>query len=402
MRKTLMICWVANVWLFTQPGLVWANEEPNKIPFPVLEKGNVHNMGQYPYLLPPVEEKPHWPELIKLPSQDAGTHKPKTMAPVKDVPAAVLKESSATVETDAPAKKGKATEKDKVTGNINVAPEAVVHGKKTSTNEMGSYIPTQGEDAPVESVTETIKPATEEPLVSQVAPFIGNPAPITEMDSRPAPPKIVVIIDDLGYTKRGMEEALSLPVHVVLAILPKTPFADKTIEQSARQKRTTILHAPMENERELPLGPGGLYAHMGEQEFKRVLRQDLDNVPRVRGINNHMGSLLTTKSQHMEWVMDVMSERSLFFVDSLTSAKSVAYKVAKERGIKTVSRNVFLDNEQTEKAISIQFDKLLKLAHERGSAVAIGHPYPETMSVLKKRLVKRLPAQLVTIDELLH
>lgn len=230
----------------------------------------------------------------------------------------------------------------------------------------------------------------------------SNPSPMSEMDALPEPPKIVVIIDDVGYNRRGMEESLSLPLPVVLAILPETPYAKKAAEKARLQERTTILHAPMENERELKLGPGGLYVEMDEQAFKTMLRADIDSVPGVKGVNNHMGSLLTTHRQHMEWVMDVMQERSLFFVDSLTSPQSVAHVIASERGVLTVTRDVFLDNVRTQAAIDKQFKRLLKRAHENGVAVAIGHPYPETTQYLQRRLNSSISAQLVNINLLLN
>lgn len=199
-------------------------------------------------------------------------------------------------------------------------------------------------------------------------------------------PKIVILIDDLGYNRKGMEAALDLPAQVALAILPSTPFALKTAEVSQQQKRITLLHAPMENQRELKLGPGGLYANMTEQELKTSLIKDIDSLPGIVGVNNHMGSLLTTKQTSMNWVMETLKERSLFFIDSLTSPKSVAHKTAQDYGLRTVSRDVFLDNIRNEKAIDKQFNRLLKTARSQGVALAIGHPYPETMAYLHKRL----------------
>lgn len=199
-------------------------------------------------------------------------------------------------------------------------------------------------------------------------------------------PKIVILIDDLGYNRKGMQAALQLPSQVALAILPSTPFALKTAQVSQQQQRITLLHAPMENQRELKLGPGGLYAKMNEQELKSSLRKDIDSLPGISGVNNHMGSLLTTKQQSMNWVMETLKERSLFFIDSLTSPDSVAQQTAQQYGLRTVSRDVFLDNIRSEKAIDKQFNRLLKTARAQGVALAIGHPYPETMAYLQKRL----------------
>lgn len=212
------------------------------------------------------------------------------------------------------------------------------------------------------------------------------PAKKLAVDAHPKMPRIAILIDDLGYNRQGMESSLSLPTEVALAILPSTPFATQTALTAQKQKRITLLHAPMENLRELKLGPGGLYAKMTEQELKETLTKDLDGLPGIQGVNNHMGSLLTTKADSMKWVMETLKGRSLFFIDSLTSPKSVAKKTAQEQGLETVGRDVFLDNIRTEQAIDRQFSRLLKLARLHGSALAIGHPYPETMDYLKKRL----------------
>ncbi|WP_460757012.1 divergent polysaccharide deacetylase family protein [Marinomonas epiphytica] len=200
--------------------------------------------------------------------------------------------------------------------------------------------------------------------------------------------KIVILIDDLGYNRKGMEGALALPNEVALAILPSTPFAQKTALTSKEQGRLIILHAPMETEHKFKLGPGGLYADMTEQELKETLLRDIESLPDIQGVNNHMGSLLTAQPDAMQWVMETLKPRSLFFIDSLTSPHSVAEQTAKEMGLKTAKRDVFLDNFRTEKAIDKQFSRLVKLAHKQGIALAIGHPYPETMTYLKKRLAQ--------------
>ncbi|WP_240537153.1 divergent polysaccharide deacetylase family protein [Marinomonas flavescens] len=217
-------------------------------------------------------------------------------------------------------------------------------------------------------------------------------------------PRIAILIDDLGYNRQGMESALALPKNVALAILPLTPFAHKTATQAKKQHRVTLLHAPMENVRELKLGPGGLYAKMTEEQLKKALIKDIDSLPGIKGVNNHMGSLLTAKQDSMDWVMEVLKKRSLFFIDSLTSSHSVAKETAQKHGLKTTSRDIFLDNIRTEKAIDRQFSRLVKEAKHSGVALAIGHPYPETMAYLKKRLVKleKEGVRLVPLTTVLH
>lgn len=214
---------------------------------------------------------------------------------------------------------------------------------------------------------------------------VSKPEETSVIDDRPS---ITIIIDDLGYNRRGMEESLSLPVEVALAILPHTPFSKKTALAATEQTRNIILHVPMENERELKLGPGGLYKSMGEKELKETLKAGIESVPGIQGINNHMGSLLTQDTQRMEWVMEVIQPMELFFIDSLTSPNSVALANALKFDLTTTRRDVFLDNIQDEKAIDRQFKRLLAIAKKRGKALAIGHPYPATMNYLSKRLAK--------------
>ncbi|MFT4573832.1 MAG: hypothetical protein ACI85E_001037, partial [Marinomonas primoryensis] len=122
------------------------------------------------------------------------------------------------------------------------------------------------------------------------------PAKILAVDVHPKMPRIAILIDDLGYNRQGMESSLALPYEVALAILPETPFALPTALTAKEQGRITLLHAPMENQRELKLGPGGLYANMTEHQLKATLNKGLDGLPGIQGVNNHMGSLLTTKA----------------------------------------------------------------------------------------------------------
>jgi uncharacterized protein len=258
-------------------------------------------------------------------------------------------------------------------------------------------------DAPIDRESKYVNPLTKPEQSHESSKKEVVPAKKLAVDSHPKMPRIAILIDDLGYNRQGMDSSLMLPTEVALAILPSTPFATQTALTAQKQKRITLLHAPMENQRELKLGPGGLYAKMTEHELKATLSKDLDGLPGIQGVNNHMGSLLTTKADSMKWVMETLKGRSLFFIDSLTSPKSVAKKTAQEYGLDTVSRDVFLDNIRTEQAIDKQFSRLLKLARQHGSALAIGHPYPETMAYLKKRLnhLEQDGVRLVRLSDLL-
>jgi len=159
----------------------------------------------------------------------------------------------------------------------------------------------------------------------------------------------------------------------------------------------------MENTHDRPLGPGALTTDLSRDDFIRVLSDDLDAVPYVQGLNNHMGSLLTTLEPQMQWVMALARQRGLFFIDSRTTADSIAMEVAQQQGIPSIQRDVFLDHEQTTEFVHQQFMRTIAIARRYGSAVAIGHPYPVTVDYLRLALplLDEQGIRLVTASALL-
>lgn len=199
-------------------------------------------------------------------------------------------------------------------------------------------------------------------------------------------PAIVIIIDDVGDNYRLGSAAVQLPGPVTFAVLPHSPFGARLAHQAYRNGKDVILHAPMQNTQDRPLGPGALTRDLAQQKFIDTLNKGLDTVPYAQGMNNHMGSLLTTLEPQMNWVMDVAKRRGLYFVDSRTTPDSVALKAARRHGIPSLVRDVFLDHERTEAFVHQQFMQTVAIAKRYGSAVAIGHPYPVTVEYLVKAL----------------
>lgn len=200
-------------------------------------------------------------------------------------------------------------------------------------------------------------------------------------------PAITLIIDDMGNEREQGEAAVSLGSSVTYAFLPYTPHARWLAELAHANGSEVMLHLPMESLNGNSPGPGSLTQYMTREEFRRTLVSDLAAVPHVVGLNNHMGSLLTRHPGAMAWLMAAVRGKSnLIFVDSRTTRMTVAQAIAEEYGIPNTRRDLFLDNDRSPEAINRQFDKLLLLAHNRGFAVAIGHPYPETITLLRRRL----------------
>ena len=200
-------------------------------------------------------------------------------------------------------------------------------------------------------------------------------------------PAIAIIIDDIGYLEKRDTQAIQLPGAITYAFLPHTPYAYDLALLAHSRNKEVMLHLPMESMEHKQLGPGGLTLDMTYQEFARQLQSDLASVPHVVGINNHMGSLLTRHPGHMVWLMREINKRdNLYFVDSYTTKDSVAEQIANENQVPNLRRDVFLDNDRDPARIEYQFRRLLKLARKNGIALAIGHPYPETIALLAKQL----------------
>ena len=217
-------------------------------------------------------------------------------------------------------------------------------------------------------------------------------------------PRVAIIIDDIGYNIPLGQRTVNLPGALTLAVLPKPPGAVSLAKAGFTAGKEIILHAPMSNHHDKKLGPGGLTEQLSEIDFKRTLNQSIDSVPHAVGVNNHMGSKLTTQSQPMQWVMEILAARNMYFIDSVTHGESVAYQTARRLGIVTSKRDIFLDNDVSELAISRQFDKLIRLARLQGYAIAIGHPYQETLNILEQRLpeLQQHNIDLIHISKLLN
>ncbi len=196
-----------------------------------------------------------------------------------------------------------------------------------------------------------------------------------------------IIIDDVGYNFKHGQDVINLPAALTIAILPETTYAKDLARLAVKNNKEVMLHLPMQSVEHHKHSPGTLDLHMTKTEFKTQLRTSLNSVPYVRGINNHMGSLLTRHPGHMTWLMDELSKRGgLYFVDSRTTSKSIAAKIAVEYDIPNLSRDFFLDPNDKKGTLRQQFDRFIRRINQRGYALAIAHPYPSTVKFLQDHL----------------
>jgi hypothetical protein len=222
---------------------------------------------------------------------------------------------------------------------------------------------------------------------------------------RDAPVRVAIIIDDLGNHGELGRQAVALPGDLTYSILPLRPYSRDLAGQANAQGKEVMLHLPMQTSDGRPIGGGGLSLGMDRTQFMHALRDGLASVPHVAGVNNHMGSLLTRHPGAMRWLMeDLACFDRLYFVDSRTDVRTVARRQAREAGLANAERDVFLDNLQDRDYIRGQLRRLIAEAKRGGSAIGIGHPYPDTLAVLAEELPKLADQgiQLVPVSRLVE
>jgi polysaccharide deacetylase 2 family uncharacterized protein YibQ len=260
------------------------------------------------------------------------------------------------------------------------------------------------------------------PLVSQgqAGPKIEPPFEIYPLENPPpAPPqkepvppsherlpKVALIIDDLGNDRRLARKFIRLDSNLTISILPQSPFT-KYIAKDARENGLEImLHQPMEPN-EYPKvhpGPGVLLTAMSPDAIIDQLNANLDAIPDIKGVNNHMGSKMTANAPQMRQIFSVLKKRDLFFVDSRTTRESTCRMSASLLQVPFAERDVFIDHRHNSDFIHRQLKELVRIAQKKGFAVGIAHPHVstyevllETLPELKKRIELVPVSQIVKI-----
>ncbi|MFW6149286.1 MAG: divergent polysaccharide deacetylase family protein [Atribacterota bacterium] len=222
---------------------------------------------------------------------------------------------------------------------------------------------------------------------------------------KPDMPKIAIIIDDLGYQIEIAERIMNLKFPVTISILPFLSNSQSIAKMAKEKNMSILLHLPMEpHNSNINPGKGAIYSSMKEEEIKTKMSAIFQDLPGIDGMNNHMGSKLTEDREIMKIILGEIQNRNMFFIDSMTSPNSVGFELSKQMGIKTAHRSVFLDNDQDMDYIRQQIKKLKELALKNGKAIAIGHPYCNTIDVLIEEGLQ-LQAEgikIVKLEELLE
>jgi polysaccharide deacetylase 2 family uncharacterized protein YibQ len=218
-------------------------------------------------------------------------------------------------------------------------------------------------------------------------------------------PKIAIIIDDIGYDKTIANKFLALNAVLTFSILPYSPY-EKSIARSVHSKGYDVmLHLPMEPD-EYPSinpGPGVLLTSMTPDQLIGQLNEDLDAFPFITGVNNHMGSKMTTVSPQLNQIFSVLKGKGLFFIDSRTTPDTLCKPSAQLFKVPFAQKDVFIDHKPEPDFIRKQIHRLIMIADSHGEAVGIAHPHPETYNVLREMLPElEKKAALVRASDIVH
>ncbi|HXM93265.1 MAG TPA: divergent polysaccharide deacetylase family protein [Candidatus Dormibacteraeota bacterium] len=217
--------------------------------------------------------------------------------------------------------------------------------------------------------------------------------------------RLAIILDDLGNDRAAAESIFALPYALTISVLPEQLHSKEIAEEAQRRGYQVMLHLPMQPVGKERAEAQELHPGMPKGEMSVLVDRFLREVPGVAGVNNHQGSQSTSDSALMAELMPLLRERRLFYIDSRTTAATVAYDTAQRLGVRSGYRNVpFLDDVAKVGEVRKQLQLAVLDAQKNGDAIAIGHPHEATLRALREVLpqVKAQGVRLVFASEVVH
>lgn len=239
------------------------------------------------------------------------------------------------------------------------------------------------------STVEDKPPARPTQQVAAAAASAGPPTwrryavPFDDLNSRPL---VAIVIDDAGLDRPRSKRAWELPGPITVSFLPYAKDLREQAKAARAHGNELMLHMPMEPEGHADPGPGALLVSLSDGDLRQRLTQALESFDGYVGMNNHMGSRFTAWRPGMETVLRILRARGLLFLDSRTTRQSVGDQLARELGVPSVARNVFLDDDEAIDAVRRKLAETEAVARRQGFAVAIGHPHEATLQALAEWL----------------
>ena len=277
--------------------------------------------------------------------------------------------------------------------------------------------------SPADHSSAAIRPESRHPVPPAASPGVQKPAyevfskgrppvkPVTRLPQLPGdrPPLVAIIIDDVGYDQHIAEQFMSMEIPLTFSMLPHSPFSRSIVEQARSKGLEIMLHLPMEPN-EYPTvkpGPGALLSEMAPDDFIAQLKDDIDQIQGIKGVNNHMGSKISSSPERMRQIFSILKKQNLFYIDSRTTAETVARPSARLLQLPFAERDIFIDHFDDPAFIRSQLERLIQRALRQGYAVGIAHPHPNTFRIINAFLprlresVTLVPASMVVRQAML-
>lgn len=218
--------------------------------------------------------------------------------------------------------------------------------------------------------------------------------------------KIAIVIDDFGYSHNSLvKRFLNLDQKITFSIIPGLPKSQIIAQGAFENKREVMIHLPMEPKNgKVKDYEFMLFTHMKPKEIRERIRRAIRSIPHATALNNHMGSKATVHEPLLSILMEELKEAGLYFLDSRTNAKSLAYSWAQKMKIPSGINNTFLDAINEEPFIRQQIYLLAEIATRKGYAIGIGHPSPLTLKILQDEMPKLISRgfKFVSISEVVR
>ena len=205
--------------------------------------------------------------------------------------------------------------------------------------------------------------------------------------------ELAILIDDFGYCGEGTAEMLALPIPFTAAVMPFSSCTEQDAERVRQAGKEIFIHMPMESltGKKEWVGDKGIFRDMTDEEIRERTKEAFSILPDAKGLNNHMGSAIMEDERSLSAVMDVLQEKNVMFVDSMTTAKSLGRSIAGQKGVTFLGRDVFLDSTDSVEEVKKNLRKAAEVALEKGYALAIGHVGPEGGMVTVQAIRELIP-----------
>jgi polysaccharide deacetylase 2 family uncharacterized protein YibQ len=215
--------------------------------------------------------------------------------------------------------------------------------------------------------------------------------------------KVVLVMDDLGNQRQSGIQSVELSLVTTVAIMPGRPFTKELATLAHQLGKEVIIHSPMANSINFPLGPLGLAKDDGREQLIENVRLSIASVPHAVGLSNHMGSALTQDAEVMGWIMAELKRHDFYFFDSRTTAQTIAWQIADQTNVPWAMRHIFLDHYKDHDFMTAQWQEAVSRAANGENITVIAHPYPETLVFLTQQ-ANNIEAELklAPLSEVLH